>query len=664
MTRSRTDRPMESAPVLWNPSTAWKEQTNMAQYLRWIKDHRKLSFESYEDLRKWSVDHIADFWLSIWEYYDVISHSDYEKVIDVPSGTIMGTRWFTGSTLNYAEHVFRQSNDQHPAIIFKSERHPIQHISWKELESRVAAIAAWLKNKGVSKGDRVVSFLPNTPEALMAFLATNSIGAIWSSCSPDFGTASVVDRFQQIEPKVLFTSDGYSYNGKPFDKTAAAQELVSALPTLEHVVWFPYLNTDAPLPSIPNIVLWNDVVKTASGKLTFTPVSFDHPIWVLYSSGTTGKPKAITHSQGGILLEHLKALGLHQDCKPGDRFFWYSTTGWMMWNYANSALLHGSTVVIYEGAAAWPDIHALWNFAAEAGINHFGGGAAYYIACMKKGVSYAGQNKFPALRSVGSTGSPLPPEAFEWLYDHIKQDMWLISLSGGTDICSGFVGGSPLLPVHKGEIQCRMLGCAVEAFNDDGEAIYDEVGEMVITQPMPSMPVFFWNDEGQEKYRASYFEMYPGIWRHGDWLRITDHGSLIIYGRSDATLNRGGVRIGTSEVYSAVDSIPEVADSLVVCLEKDGGSYYMPLFVVMSSGHPLNDAMKDKINATLKSAYSPRHVPDEIIEVSEIPYTISGKKMEAPVKKILMGMDPKKAVSKDAMRNPAALDVFMKLATA
>ncbi|MCB9449545.1 MAG: acetoacetate--CoA ligase [Flavobacteriales bacterium] len=652
-----------SPQLLWSPSPEWIRASRMESFRVWLSEKQNVSCNTYQDLWQWSVDHVADFWEALWKYFDVQSHTPCQQVLDQPAETLLGSQWFTGATLNYAEHVFRNAQNGQPAILFKSERHPLTAITWDELQSKVSSVAAWLKSKGIQKGDRVAAFLPNIPEAIIAFLAVNSLGGVWSSCSPDFGTASVVDRFQQIEPRILIAADGYSYNGKPFDKTKAVEELAAQLPTLETVVWLPYLN-DAPPPhtSAP-VALWKDVEATQSNKLTFTPVPFDHPIWVLYSSGTTGKPKAITHSQGGILLEHLKAMGLHQDCRKGDRFFWYSTTGWMMWNYANSALLHGATVVLYDGAAAFPDINALWEFAKEARINHFGGGAAYYIACMKKDVHFP-EGAFPDLRSVGSTGSPLPPEAFEWLYHSVKKDMWLISLSGGTDICSGFVGGAPMLPVYKGEIQCRMLGCKVEAFDDNGQPLVDEVGEMVITEPMPSMPICFWNDPGNERYRESYFDMYPGLWRHGDWVKITPRGTLVIYGRSDATLNRGGVRIGTSEVYSAVDSIPEVADSMVVCIEREGGAYYMPLFVVPAEGQQLTDGLKQKINQTLKSQYSPRHVPDEIIAVSEIPYTISGKKMEAPVKKILMGMDPEKAVSKDAMRNPKALEPFIRMVTA
>jgi acetoacetyl-CoA synthetase len=647
--------------VLWTPSSEFIESSNLRHYCGWLKEVYGLQFPSYEDLRQWSVSQLDDFWRSIWEYYAVISHSPYTDVLVKPASGMIGTQWFAGSTLNYSEHVFRNRQADHPAVIFQSEANALREISWTELERRTASLAASLAGFGVGKGDRVAAFLPNIPEAIIAFLAVNSLGAIWSGCSPDFGAASVTERFRQIDPKVIIVADGYRYNGKAYSKEDAIKDICSSLPSLERVIYLPYLDKDSRPSYLENAVLWEDTQQFSNATLQFTPVEFDHPLWVLYSSGTTGKPKAITHSNGGNLLEHLKALGLHQDCRPGDRFFWYSTTGWMMWNYALASLLHGSTVCLYDGAAGFPDLHALWDFARNAGIQHFGAGASFYIACMKDGLDFIRDKPLPELRSVGSTGSPLPPEAFQWIYSHVKEDAWLISLSGGTDVCSGFVGGNPFDPVYKGEIQCRMLGCDLQSWDENGVPVIDEVGEMVLAQPMPSMPVYFWGDAGNRRYASSYFDMYPGIWRHGDWIRITPRGTLIIYGRSDATLNRGGVRIGTSEVYSAVEGLEEITDSLVVCIEREDGSQYMPLFVVVAEGSILHDDLKKKINTALRNQFSPRHVPDAIFGIGEIPYTISGKKMETPVKKILSGMDITGSISRDAMKNPDSLDVFFSM---
>ena len=649
-----------SIQELWTPAPAFTSQSNLGRYAAWVSETYGLDVDSYETLRQWSVADIDRFWESIWDYFKVIDHAAYSEVRRPSADGFIGTQWFPGSKLNYAEHIFRMKQADHPAILFKSERKPLTAVSWQELEEHVAALSTWLRAKGVRPGDRVAAFLPNIPEAIIGFLASNAVGATWSSCSPDFGAASVIERFQQIEPKVLLIADGYSYNGKGFQRKEANSAICNSLDSLEQVIAIDYLASDPASFDFTACTAWNDILETPHGELTFEPVDFDHPLWVLYSSGTTGKPKAITHSNGGNLLEHLKALSLHQDCKPGDHFFWYSTTGWMMWNYALASMLCGSTVCIYDGSAAWPDINALWDFAREAEIDHFGAGASFYIACMKQGVDLTtGTKQLPRLRSVGSTGSPLPPEAFQWVYDSIGQDIWLISLSGGTDVCSGFVGGNTFNPVYKGEIQCRLLGCDLQSWDEAGNSVTGQVGEMIIAQPMPSMPVFFWGDNNNERYRASYFEMYPDVWRHGDWIEITERNTLIIYGRSDATLNRGGVRIGTSEIYSGVDSLEEISDSLVVCLDYEDGSHYMPLFVVLRPGVDLDDTLRKKIASTLRNRFSPRHVPDVVIPVGQIPYTISGKKMESPVKKILAGMDITGSVSRDAMKNPEALDAFI-----
>jgi acetoacetyl-CoA synthetase len=643
-------------PELWKPGAGLLEDSGLTKYMRWLAAEKGLDFHDYEELWNWSVKDVAAFWEYFFEYSDIISHTPYTSVLQRSSAGMIGTKWFDGATVNYAEHIFKKYSDHFPAIIFRKENAADIEISWAALKDQVAKLAFWLKQQGVQKGDRVVSLLPNIPETVIAFLATQSIGAVWSSCSPDFGNPAITDRFVQIEPRIIFVTDGYLYNGKAYSKIDSWAELRLNLPSLQKIVFLPYADAAS---TMEDVVYWPDLMQMEAQDLVFEPLSFDHPLWILYSSGTTGKPKAITHSVGGNLIEHLKILSLHWDIKTGEKFFWNSTTGWMMWNFSVASLLVGATLMLYDGSAGYPSMHALWNFAREQRIQHFGCGASFYIACMKESMKFE-PGDFPALRSIGSTGSPLPAEAYEWIYRDVKQDVWLISVSGGTDICSGFVGGCPHWPVDAGEIQCRLLGCYLEAFNDKGLAVRDELGEMVILEPMPSMPIYFWNDEGDSRYHSSYFDKYPGVWWHGDWIRISSQGSVVIFGRSDATLNRDGVRIGTAEIYSAVDTVHEVADSLVVSIEKEDGSYYMPLFVVMKNGQKLTDEVRAIIKKSLREKYSPRHVPDEIVQVSDIPYTISGKKMETPVKKILMGADPGQTASKDTMRNPSAFDEYLK----
>lgn len=621
----------------------------------WLFVKKGLYFRGYHDLWEWSVTDLEDFWESLWQYFHIKAHDIYLEVLRRPKKGMIGTQWFRRSSLNYAEHIFRNKTKDHPALLFQSEQQGLTKISWEELESQVAAVSTWLRQRGVRPGDRVAAVLPNIPQAVVAFLATNAIGAVWSSCSPDFGKAGIVDRFAQIEPKVLFVVDGYLYNGKTKNTIAETMELGSRLTSVKDIVMITNIDSESKMERTTS---WDDILHLPNFGIDFEPVPFEHPIWVLYSSGTTGKPKAITHSVGGCLLEHLKVLSIHQNVKPGDRYFWHSTTGWMMWNYALGSLLCGATLVLYDGSPTYPSNKTLWTLAERAKITHFGNGAAFFIACMKSNTG-AFTEKLSHLETIGSTGSPLPAEVYDWIYQYVKKEVWLISLSGGTDICSAFVGGNPLEPVYPGEIQSRALGAKVEAFDEEGNLVVDEMGEMVITQPMPSMPIYFWNDEDNERYHASYFETFPNVWRHGDWIKITKRGSVVIYGRSDATLNRGGIRIGTAEIYSAVESLPEIKDSLVVYLEKEDGGGFMPLFVVLADGALLTDELKDKIKDTLRSQYSARHVPDTIETVAEIPYTINGKKMETPVKRILMGVDPAKAVSKDTMRNPDALAAFL-----
>ncbi|MBA4853269.1 acetoacetate--CoA ligase [Emticicia sp. BO119] len=635
---------------LWTPSSTYIEQSNLRKYESWLQNSKNLIFKDYQALWQWSVDNIAEFWESIYQFFEIQSSSGvippYLNVLNQPSNEMIGTKWFEGVTLSYAEHIFRHKNIDRPAIIYQSETQPLTEISWKSLESKVLTIQNYLQEKGVQKGDRVVGYLPNTPDTVAIFLAVNSVGAIWSCCSPDFGVESLAERFQQIEPKILFACDSYHYGGKIFDKLSIVKELSNQLPSLIDTI-------------IVDSTAWELIVSAKpKQKLNFTAVEFNDPIWILYSSGTTGKPKAITHSTGGNLIEHLKALALHQDVQVGERYFWYSTTGWMMWNFALSSLACGATLCLYDGSPGYPDINILWQFAKEAKVDHFGCGAAFYINYMKQDTNFFKGNLLK-IKTLGSTGSPLPSKAFEWIYKHISTNVHLISLSGGTDVCSAFMGGCPYLPVYSGEIQCRMLGADIEALNDEGKPVYGEVGELVIKEVMPSMPLYFWKDVENQKYRSSYFEKYTGVWTHGDWIKITQNLGVIIYGRSDTTLNRDGVRIGTAEVYNAIESLPEIKDSLIVCIEKTDGSFFMPLYVVLHEDQELNEELKSKIKAQLRIQYSPRHVPDAIFEVPEIPYTISGKKMEMPIKKILMGTSVVKAVSLDAMRNPQSIDWFV-----
>lgn len=648
---------MTTPKQLWKPSEEVVVSSNLTSYIKWLNDNDLISSHNFNAVWQWSVDHIDEFWMSVWKYFTILSDNQPAQVTS--SKKMPGVKWFEGTRVNYAEHIFRQSTTEHPAILFKNELNELTEISWKELEQKVASFHQFLKNRGIKEGDRVAAYLPNIPEATIAFLATNSIGAVWSSTSPDFGVSSVIDRFSQIEPKLLITVDGYSYGGKPFNKIHEVNSIIKELPTLEEVVLLSYLETDSKV-DFESTTLWEDALQLEA-VLTFNRVEFNHPIWVLYSSGTTGKPKAITHSNGGVLLEHLKYLTFHNDVKPGERCFWYTTTGWMMWNYIQAALLSGGTIVLYDGSPAYPSMNAMWSFIEEAKITHFGTSAGFVAASMKAKVRPGKDFNLSSLRSIGSTGSPLSPEGFDWIYEEVKTDLWLASISGGTDVCSAFVGGNPRWPVYTGEIQCRALGCKLEAYNEDGEPVIGKMGEMVISEPMPSMPIYFWGDNNYKRYNKSYFEMFPGKWRHGDWTEITERNGVIIYGRSDSTLNRGGIRIGTSEIYRAVESLDFIADSLVIYLDQDKKDY-MPLFVVLKDDTHLSKDQIANIKTTIRESYTPRHVPDEIMQIPEVPYTISGKKMETPIKKILLGQPVNKVISKDAMRNPNALKFFIDLA--
>jgi acetoacetyl-CoA synthetase len=650
-----------SAEKLWEPSRERVERATMTRFMRWLEQERDLEFDSYEELWRWSVDELEDFWQSIWEFFDVRCSGSPEQVL--AERVMPGARWFEGAELNYAEHIFRDRDPDAVAIHHASELRELRELTWGELERQVAAAAAGLRELGVERGDRVAAYVPNTPEALVAFLATASIGAVWSSCSPDFGASSVIDRFAQIEPKVLICVDGYRYGGKDFDRLETVAGLQAPMPSLEATVVIPYLDPEADPTTLDGATTWDDLLASGEGAaIRFERVPFDHPLWVLYSSGTTGLPKAIVQGHGGILLEHLKKLNLHVDAQEGDRIFWFTTTGWMMWNFLVSALLTPASIVLYDGNPGHPDMGVLWDLAERAGVTCFGTSASYVAACMKAGIEPGEGRDLSRLGAIGSTGSPLAPEGFEWIYGHVGEDTWLFSTSGGTDVCTAFVGGVPLLPVYRGELQARALGAAVESWDEDGQPLIGEVGELVLTEPMPSMPVFFWGDEDGSKLREAYFEHYPGVWRHGDWIEITERGTAIIYGRSDSTINRQGVRMGTSEIYRAVLAVPEVLDALVVDIPRPGTESWMPLFVVLREGEELSDDLTARIKRQVREACSPRHVPDEVFAIAEVPRTLSGKVLEVPVKRILTGTPAGQAASRDSLANPAALDWFVEFA--
>jgi acetoacetyl-CoA synthetase len=653
----RSDR----GELLWTPSAELVAGASITRYMSWLESEHGLRFGGdYQALWRWSVDRLEDFWASIWDFCGVRASQPYSHVL--PERRMPGADWFPGTRLNYVENIFAGKPGDRVAILSASESRTLATLTWDELGEQVAALAGGLRELGVREGDRVVAYMPNLPETVAAMLATASLGAIWSSCSPDFGAGGVVDRFAQIEPKVLLAVDGYTYNGRPFDRRQVVADLAAELPTVEHAVVLPYLSTEPDLGGIRAAVAWDELrAKGAGEPLSFAQVPFDHPLWVLYSSGTTGLPKAIVQGHGGILLEHLKKLHLHNDARDGDRMFWFSTTGWMMWNFLIGALLTEAAIVCYDGSPGYPDMDALWRLADEAGITIFGTSASYIAACMQAGTKPADGRDLSRLRAVGSTGSPLSPEGFQWVYDELGADTWLFSTSGGTDLCTSFVGGVPILPVYRGELQARSLGAKVEAWDLDGQPVIGEVGELVIAEPMPSMPLFLWGDEDGSRYLESYFEHYPGVWRHGDWIEITPRGTAVIYGRSDSTINRSGVRMGTSEIYRAVATLPEVADALVVDLPRPGTDGWMPLFVVLAVGATLSDELEAEIKRRIRERCSPRHVPDEIFRIDAVPRTLSGKVLEIPVKRILMGLPAERAASRGSLANPDALDYFSEL---
>lgn len=626
--------------AIWIPTPQYKNASNMNAYILFLKKEYDLDFSEYHDLWAWSIDNLVDFWETQLRFHQISYDGEYTGVLQYNSSVFIENRWFEGISLSYAEHIFKKIDREGTAIIYKNEVNEIREVSWGELYDKTSLLKDFLLDKGIQIGDRVVGILNNTPDTLALFLAVNAIGAIWSCCSPDFGLESITERFMQIEPKLLFCEAEYHYNGKKFDLSHRVNHIRDKIPSLEEKI-----DLDSKF--------WNKIKNNSVPKLlTFERVPFNHPIWILFSSGTTGVPKAITQSVGGIILEHFKALALHQNVQYGDRFLWYSTTGWMMWNYSISSLLCGAVLVLYDGALNYPDNQVLWQYCHETKVDHLGAGASFLT---QKTYSHSGKY-MP--KTIGSTGSPLAPYSYIDLQKEFPESQ-IISLSGGTDICSAFVSGTPLWPVYAGEIQCRTLGSDIVAYDEQGNPVDDEIGELVIRQVMPSMPLYFWGDTGNKKYKESYFEKFTDVWCHGDWIKITEHKGVIIFGRSDSTLNRGGVRIGTAEIYNALAYLEEIKDSLVLTLEDAEDRSKMYLYVQLKKNIEFNDKIIDSIKKTLRNKYSPRHVPDYIYSVSDIPYTLSGKKLEIPVKKILQGVPLDKAVSLEVVRNPSSFSYWV-----
>lgn len=648
--------------LLWEPAKERIAGARIEKFRHYVQQRTGREFGSYEEFWAWSVDELENFWESYWYYMGMDRYSDYEQVLD--SHRMPGAQWFTGARLNFAEQVLHRVQAVDVAIKSVSETRGNTAMTSAELADQVMRLASRLREMGIRPGDRVAAYLPAIPEATVAMLATTAVGAVWSSCSPDFGIKGVLERFAQIEPKLLFVVDGYRYNGRDFDRRDVVAEMRAGMDSVQHVVGLGYLDEQA-WDGVDGVLPWPAALEGPAGDLqsfAFEQVPFQHPIWILYSSGTTGKPKGIVHSQGGILLEIHKFSVFHGDAAPGSVNFWMTTTGWMLWNALHGVLLEGATMVLYDGHPSFPEPDSLWSIVAETRTNYFGISAAYINALSKTDSRPGERFDLSALHSMGVSGSPLSAEGFEWIYEAVKKDIWLGSVSGGTDVCSGFVGGVPTLPVRAGEIQARFMGCAAYAYNEQGEEVVGEVGELVITKPMPSMPIYFWNDPDNERYLESYFDVFPGVWRHGDYIEFLENGSCIISGRSDSTLNRSGIRIGTAEIYRVLDKLEAIQDSLIVNLDLPGGNFFMPLFVMLREGATLDDDLKKRIASALRSECSPRHVPDEVYAVEQIPMTLTGKKLEVPVKKLLMGVPLERAANPGAMRNPESLQFFIDLA--
>jgi len=657
------DTLIQEGDLLWTPPPGFAEGSTVGRFLRWLSRERGLDFADYAALWRWSVDDLEAFWAAIWDFFEVRSSTPYTRVLD---GRVMpGARWFAGARINFAEHVLRNETraPDAPALLHSSELRPLEQTSWRELGERTRALATALRELGVAPGERVVAYMPNIPETAIAMLATTAIGAVWASAAPEFGASTVIDRFAQIEPSVIFLTDGYRFGGRDFDRGEQIRAILAALPTLRHVIWLPYLDRSAEPPvsgamDFKELLARGESDSRRPDAFAYERVAEDHPLWILFSSGTTGLPKAIVHGHVGITLELLKN-GLTSEGGTDRRGFFYTTTGWMMWNALIATLLHGTSVVLYDGHPAYPGPELLWQLADDADATGFGASPTFVQIMQKIGLVPKKRFNTEKLRSVLLTGSPVSPETTAWFYRNVKEDLWVTSPSGGTELCAGLVGGSPLLPVYAGEIQARLLGMDVHAWDARGRDLEDAVGELVVISPAPSMPLRFWNDPGDRRYRETYFEFFPGVWRHGDFLKINARGGCFIYGRSDSTLNRFGVRIGSAEIYRILERIPAVVDSLVVCLERPGGGYFMPLFVRLAASQVLDDTLRAEISARLRSEGSPRHVPDTIVAVEAIPYTLTGKKMEIPVRRLLAGMRASEVASRDAMMDPSALDFYV-----
>jgi len=653
--------------LLWSPSEEFRSEANITKFIQWLRVARGLAVASYQDLWTWSVSETAAFWEAVWDYFEVASEGRYTEAL--VGDEMPGHRWFAGSRVNYAEHVLRQEGQgaaERTAFHHCTEIRPLAQMSWAELGRRVRRMATSLRCLGLKPGDRVVSYMPNVPETAIAMLATVAIGGVWASAAPEFGAKSVIERFSQIEPKLIFAADGYAFGGRTFDRRAEIEAIVADLPTLERVVWLPYLGLDGTLGQRIAVTAFDDLMAGADidpQAFGYERVGNDHPLWILFSSGTTGIPKAIVHTHVGVLLEHLKLMHFHVNLKPHNCLFFFTTTGWMMWNFVIAGLLTGATAVLYDGSPVHPGSDVLWRLAEVARVTHFGVSPTLVQLMKRQGVRPSEFVDTGPLQCIFLGGAPVSPEVFNWFYTDVKRDVWVTSQSGGTELCSALVGGIPTQPVFAGEIQGRCLGMDVSVWDDAGRPVLNRIGEMVVKTPFPSMPIAFWGDAGDRRYRDTYFSTFPGAWRHGDRMKLNDRGGCYIYGRSDATLNRHGVRIGTAEIYRVLEHIPGIKDGLVICCELPGGDYYMPLFIALEPGANLTEELCGQIRSRLRSEASPRHVPDEIHAVEAIPYTLTGKKMEVPVRRIVMGASPNEAASRDATANPQSLDWFINFAT-